>query len=102
MLVDSSIVRLTWAIVEKTSTADLLTLNDTALVRLLLQQIANRILLDSEEIYVLYGYIGSRTTLIRDMAAARLLDETSPLPGSPNALLALSCLNPTRKPEMLA
>ena len=75
MLISSSILRLTWSVVEETSTNDLLTLSDTMLVKLLLQHVAKRILLNSEEVCALYGYLGSKLSLIRDTAESRLTQE---------------------------
>lgn len=76
MLVSSSILRLTWAVVEETSTSDLLMLSDTMLVKRLLLHVAKRILLSNEEVCVLYGYLGSRLPLIRDLAESRCTQET--------------------------
>ncbi len=73
MGIDSSTVRLTWTVIDELLTQDLLTLNDTALVRLLLKQIARKMLLNGEQVCALYGYIGSKTTLIRDMAESRFV-----------------------------
>ena len=76
MLISSSMLRLTWAVVEETSPSDLLTLSDTMLIKLLLQHVGKRILLSSEEICDLYGYLGSKLSLIRDLAESRLTQET--------------------------
>jgi hypothetical protein len=72
MVPNASILRLTWAVVEETSPRDILSLPDTLLVKTLLQHITQRILLSGEEICALYGYLGSKVTLIRDMAESRL------------------------------
>ncbi|MFN6567523.1 hypothetical protein [Dendronalium sp. ChiSLP03b] len=72
MVTDSSLLRLTWTIVEETPNFELLSLTDTGLIKVLLQQIASKILLSGEDVYALYGYIGSKTTLIRDLAESRL------------------------------
>ncbi|WP_231510200.1 MULTISPECIES: hypothetical protein [unclassified Fischerella] len=72
MLINSSMLRLTWAVIEETASSELLTLTDTALIKLILQQIATKILLSGEEVCALYSYIGSKTALIRDMAESRL------------------------------
>ncbi|MCU0549827.1 MAG: hypothetical protein MUC48_10820 [Leptolyngbya sp. Prado105] len=71
MLICASTLRLTWAIVEETSPLDLLSLSDTMLIKLLLQQIARKISLSGDEIHTLYGYLGSRLLLIRELAEAR-------------------------------
>jgi len=71
MIIDPSMLRLFWAVVEDTQSHDLLTLSDTALVKTLVQQVSSRILLSGEEMCMLYDYIGSRTQLIRDLAEFR-------------------------------
>lgn len=68
-----SILRLTWAAVEEIQSRDLLDLTDTALVRLILQQVARKILLSGEEVGALYDYISTRMPLIRDMAESQLV-----------------------------
>jgi hypothetical protein len=72
MPISASILRLTWAVVEETSPRDLLMLPDTLLVKQLLQHVAQRNLLSGEEVCALYGYLGSRVRLIRDLAESRL------------------------------
>jgi hypothetical protein len=76
MLVNSSMLYLTWSVIEDTSSSELLSLTDTALIRLLLKEIARKMLLSGEEVCELYDYIGSRTTLIRDIADSRLVSKT--------------------------
>lgn len=76
MLTNSSMLRLTWAVIEEIPSSDLLSLTDTALVKLILQQLTRKILLTGEEVCVLYGYVGSKTTLIRDIAQSRLVQTT--------------------------
>jgi hypothetical protein len=71
MLVNPSILRLTWAAVEEIQSHELLLLNDTALVKMILQQVARKVLLDGEEVYLLYEYVSARMPLIRDIADAR-------------------------------
>lgn len=75
MTVSSSMLRLTWTVVEETSHRDLLTLSDTALVELLLQHVAQKILLSADEVCALYGYLGAKVPLIRDLAESRLIQE---------------------------
>lgn len=75
MLLSASMLHLTWSIVEEASPKELLNLSDTMLVRLLLQQVAEKILLTGEEVCALYGYLGSKITLIRDIAESRLTPE---------------------------
>lgn len=72
MLINPSILRLTWAVVEEIQSCELLELPDTALVRLILQQVARKILLNGEEVRVLHEYISTKLLLIRDMAESRL------------------------------
>ena len=76
MLINSSMLRLTWAVIEEIPSSELLALADTALVKLILQQLTRKILLTGEEVCVLYSYIGSKTTLIRDLAESRLVQTT--------------------------
>jgi hypothetical protein len=68
---DSSTLRLVWDVIEETHSSDLLTLSDTALIKLLLQRISRKVLLNGEDVCLLYEYISSRTRLIRDMAESR-------------------------------
>jgi hypothetical protein len=68
---DSSTVRMVWDVIEETHSGDLINLPDTALVKLLLQRISRKVLLNGEEVCLLYEYISSRTRLIRDMAESR-------------------------------
>lgn len=72
MVINPSVIRLMWGAIEETQSHHLLTLTDTALVRLLLQQVSRKMLLSGEEAYALHEYISSRTPLIRDMAESRL------------------------------
>ncbi|MFM7428211.1 MAG: hypothetical protein ACKO7W_24970 [Elainella sp.] len=65
---DSSTLRMVWNAVEETQDTDLSALPDTALVKLLLQRIARKALLNGEEVCMLYEYISARTPLIRDIA----------------------------------
>ena len=76
MFVNSSMLYLTWSVIEDTSSSELLNLTDTALIRLLVKQIAAKMLLSGEEVCALYDYIGSRTPLIRDIADSRLVSKT--------------------------
>lgn len=76
MPINSSMLRLTWTVIEETPSRELLTLTDTALVKLILQQITQKILLTGEEARALHGYIGSKTRLIRDIAESRLTQAT--------------------------
>lgn len=94
MLISSSMLRLTWAVVEETSPSDLLTLSDTMLIKLLLQHVAKRILLTSEEVCALYGYLGSKLTLIRDTAESRLAQETR----QRDSITKQPCLFPSAAP----
>lgn len=68
---ESSTLRLIWDVVEETQISELLGLPDTALVKLLLQRVSRKVLLNGEEVCILYDYISSRTRLIRDIAESR-------------------------------
>ncbi|MER3434306.1 MAG: hypothetical protein C4288_12980 [Leptolyngbya sp. ERB_1_1] len=83
MLISSSTLRLIWTTVEEASPSDLLSFSDTALVKLLLQQISRKILLGGEEVCALYDYLGSKMSLIRDIAESRLLEENFSIEHSP-------------------
>lgn len=82
--IDTSLLRLTWSVIEETQSPNLLSLTDTGLVRLLLQRISRQILLSGEEVYLLYDYISSKTTLIRDMADSRFVHHSKSLVQVPN------------------
>lgn len=69
MSISPSVLRLAWAVVEEIQNHELLHLTDTALIKLVLQQVTRRILLNSEEARALHDYISTKTLLIRDMAA---------------------------------
>ncbi|MBW4586165.1 hypothetical protein G7B40_024855 [Aetokthonos hydrillicola Thurmond2011] len=69
---NSSTLRYLWSVVEQTQTNTLLKLNDTDLVKQLLKQLDASIALTSEETTTIRTYLYSRTTLIRDLAQARI------------------------------
>ncbi|MFM7427147.1 MAG: hypothetical protein ACKO7W_19470 [Elainella sp.] len=75
MSISASMLRLAWAVVEEAPPSDLLNLSDTMLIKLLLHQIAQKVLLTGEEVCALYDYLSSRVLLIRDMAEVRLHPE---------------------------
>lgn len=72
MEISSSVLRLTWAVVEETAPRDLLTLSDAMLVKRLLQHVDRNILLSGEEVCALSNYLNSKISLIRDIAESRL------------------------------
>jgi hypothetical protein len=74
-------LRLIWTVVEEIPSNKLLMLTDTALVKLLLQQITRKILLSGDEVCALYSYISLKTSLIRDLAESRFVEETQLLQG---------------------
>ena len=67
-----STLRQIWSLIEKTQTNTLLQFNDTDLVEWLLGQIEKRKSLFLEENNILTTYIPSKSSLIRDLAEARL------------------------------
>lgn len=77
ILLETSLLRLTWSVIEEAQSPNLLSLTDTGLVRLLLQRISRRILLNGDEVCSLYDYISSKITLIRDMAESRFVHAPS-------------------------
>jgi len=77
--IDTSLLRLTWLVIEESQSPNLLALTDTGLVRLLLQRISKQILLSGDEVCLLYDYISSRISLIRDMAESRFVHHPNSL-----------------------
>lgn len=71
MGVTSPAMRMVWAVVEDTAGQDLLTLSDTALIALVLQKISQRAWLEAEDVTMLYEYVGSKLSFIRDSASFR-------------------------------
>ena len=72
-MINAIMLRQLWSVVEETQAMVLLKLNDTDLVRQILGQLQGRSPLTSEETRSLETYIGSKTSLIRDLAEARLV-----------------------------
>ncbi len=70
-MIDSTVLRLLWTVIEESHSQDLLTLSDTALIAMLMQQVSYRVLLTGEEVCNLYTYLSLKLTLIRDMADFR-------------------------------
>lgn len=64
-------IRETWSRVEATDTATLLWLRDDELVQQLYQQVETRLALSDQESEALTAYLGSKVTLIRDLAESR-------------------------------
>ncbi len=71
-LLNSSTLRQLWSVVEETQSNTLLRLDDADLVKQLIGKVDSQKSLSSEESNTLMAYIYSRTTLIRDLAQARL------------------------------
>ncbi|NJM70993.1 MAG: hypothetical protein HC862_12605 [Scytonema sp. RU_4_4] len=68
---NSSMLRYIWSVIEETQTSTLLNFSDAELVQQLIRLLENRRLLNDEEISIVSAYIGSRVSLIRDLAFAR-------------------------------
>jgi hypothetical protein len=68
MQIDTSVLRLTWSVVEEIPNTQLLILSDIELVVLLLQRITDRMTLSADAVGALFDYLAPRTALIRDMA----------------------------------
>jgi hypothetical protein len=68
-----STLRQLWSLIEKTQTNTLLQLNEPDLVDWLLGQIERQKSLSVEENILLTTYIRSKSSLIRDLAEARLV-----------------------------
>ncbi len=71
-MIDSSILRSLWAVIEETQATLLLGLSDTDLINQLLRQLEDKKILSGEETKIVSAYISSRTHLIRDLALARI------------------------------
>ncbi len=71
-MIDSSILRSLWAVIEETQATLLLGLSDPDLINQLLRQLQDKKLLSGEETNIVTAYISSRTHLIRDLALARI------------------------------
>jgi hypothetical protein len=84
MVISSSTLRLMWDIIERVSPNDLLSLSDTALIKVLLQHLGQETMLSGEEICELYSYLGANLLLIRDIAESRLSQSSQPLQNFPN------------------
>jgi hypothetical protein len=69
---ESSTLRLVWHAIEETQNHDLLHVTDTVLVKQLVQKVANKVLLDTEEVRAVTHYLASRTALIRDLTDPRI------------------------------
>lgn len=69
---NSLILRQLWTVIEETQTTVLLRLSDMDLVKQVLNQLGSKTTLSSEEISTVSRYLLSRTSLIRDLAQARL------------------------------
>lgn len=72
-----TMLRQLWSLVEKTQASTLVTLDDASLVQCLLKQFNKEASINGNEADLLTDYIGSRISLIRDMAEARLSGEAS-------------------------
>jgi hypothetical protein len=70
-VINSSLLRHLWSVVEETQTNILLSLSDTELVQHLLKQLQYRGILSTEELAALSNYIDQRLVLIRDLASSR-------------------------------
>ncbi len=70
--VNCSTLRFLWSVIEQTQTHTLVELNDTDLVKQLLKQLEANKALSTEETSTIRTYLDARTTLIRDLAEARL------------------------------
>lgn len=70
-------LRKLWSLVETTQASTLVTLDDASLVQCLLKQFKTEAGINSKEADQLSDYIGSRISLIRDIAEARLAGEVT-------------------------
>jgi hypothetical protein len=72
MLVSASVLRLTWDIVQTAPLQELIRLSDALLVRSLLQEVTQRVLLSDDEVRGLHRYLSEKVHLIRDMSESRI------------------------------
>jgi hypothetical protein len=70
--VNTSILRQLWSLIEETQSNTILKLNDAELVAQLVQKLEARESLSVEDNSLASAYIRSKTSLIRDLAEARL------------------------------
>lgn len=66
--IDPSVLRLLWKVIAEMNYRELLSLSDLELSQFLIQQVAERILLSTEEVQNISVYISSNLWLIRDFA----------------------------------
>ncbi|MBR8836461.1 MAG: hypothetical protein DSM106950_21190 [Stigonema ocellatum SAG 48.90 = DSM 106950] len=72
-MIDASMLRSLWAVIEENQATMLLGLNDTDLIQQITQQLENKKLLSSEESNTVSAYLQSRTNLIRELALSRIV-----------------------------
>lgn len=65
------LLRQVWSLIEATQASQLLTLDDSSLIQMLLGKIGSDRSLDHNETSLVRSYIHSRLTLIRDLAQER-------------------------------
>lgn len=66
--IDPSVLRLLWKVIAEMNYRELLSLSDLELSQFLIQQVAERVLLSTEEVQNISVYISSNLWLIRDFA----------------------------------
>jgi hypothetical protein len=82
MDIEPSTLRILWTVVEDMPSQDLLFMSDTALIAMLMKKVTRRNImarkefLSGEQVHALYGYIGTKLSLIRDMTRFRFFDES--------------------------
>ncbi|ELS04583.1 hypothetical protein Xen7305DRAFT_00043180 [Xenococcus sp. PCC 7305] len=72
MNLEVKIIRMVWALVEKSNPYLILKLSDHELKEQLLQEIVRVFSLSPDDSKILSRYIGSRTVLIRDLADSKV------------------------------
>ena len=68
MNINSSTLRMLWTVVDTLPKHMVLDLSDTALIKMLMQEVSRRIVLNGKEVGALDRYIGNHLHLIRDIA----------------------------------
>ncbi|MFB8790389.1 MAG: hypothetical protein U7123_16445 [Potamolinea sp.] len=70
-IMNPTMLRQLWSLIEKTQTNLLLKLDDASLVQSLLKQFNQDRVLNHEEIHLVSDYLNNRVSLIRDLAQGR-------------------------------
>ncbi len=78
-IVNTTIMRQLWSIIEETSGKTLTGINDSDLINQILTKLSSKQHLSSEDCHVINAYLRSRILLIREMAEYSMVDTPLPL-----------------------